>query len=101
MRIEHQIKERKLPVGESFPLRFKLFDTTTGKPKADLTDVRVLTFLSPGIWQRRDMAKSLGDGVYEITVNAPQPGLYMVFVESASMRVAFRDLPYIMLQAVR
>ncbi|HEX6731906.1 MAG TPA: YncE family protein [Pyrinomonadaceae bacterium] len=100
LRIEHQIKERKLPVGENFPLRFKLFDTATGKPKSDLTDVHVLTFLSPGIWQRRDMAKSLGGGVYEIIVNVPQPGLYMVFVESASMRVAFRDLPYIMLHGV-
>ena len=100
LRIEHETKQLKLPVGENFPLRFKLFETVTGKPKADLTDVHVLTFLSPGIWQRRDIAKSLGNGVYEITVKAPQAGFYMVFVESASMRVSFRDLPYITVQAV-
>jgi YVTN family beta-propeller protein len=99
LRIEHQIKEMKFPVGQNFPLRFKLIETKTNKPKADLEDVRVLTF-APGTVQQRDLAKSLGDGVYEITLNVPQAGFYMVFVESASMRVKFRDLPYVTLQAV-
>jgi len=99
LRIEHQIKEKKLPVGQNFPLRFKLVDTATNKTKNDLTDVRVLTLLTPGIWQRREIAKPLGDGIYEINLNVPQPGFYMVFVESASMGVKFRDLPYITLQA--
>lgn len=59
----------------------------------------MLTLLAPGTWQRRDLAKSLGDGVYEIDLNVPQPGVYMVFVESATMSVQFRDMPYLMLQA--
>lgn len=100
LRIEHQIKEKKLPVGQDFPLRFKLVDTATDKARADLKDVKVLTLLAPGTWQRRDLAKSLGDGIYEINLNVPQPGVYMVFVESASMRVQFRDMPYLMLQAI-
>jgi hypothetical protein len=99
LRIDHQLKELKLPVGQDFTLRFKLTDTATGNPKSDLKDVRVLTFLSPGIWQHRDIAKSIGDGVYEIKINVPQTGVYMVFVESASMGIRYRDLPYLMLQA--
>lgn len=99
LRIEHQIKEMKLPVAQNFPLRFKLIDTATNKARSDLKDVRVLTLLAPGTWQRRDMAKSLGDGVYEINLNVPQSGVYMIFVESASMRVQFRDMPYLMLEA--
>jgi YVTN family beta-propeller protein len=99
LRIEHQIKERQLAVGRNFPLRFKLIDTETNKPRGDLKDVKVLTLLAPGTWQQREMAKSLGDGIYEINLNVPQPGVYMVFVESASMRVQFRDMPYLMLQA--
>jgi len=99
LRIEHQIKERKLPVGQDFPLRFKLIDTATNKSRGDLKDVKVLTLLAPGTWQQRDLAKSLGDGIYEINLNVPQPGVYMVFVESATMRVQFRDMPYLMLQA--
>ena len=97
--IEHQVKERKLSVNEDFVFRFKLIDTATGNPKSDLQDVRVLTFLSPGVWQRRDIAKSVGHGVYELKINVPQTGVYMLFVESSSMGVRYVDLPYLMLHA--
>ena len=97
--IEHQVKEKTLAVNEDFTFRFKLVETATGNPKADLKDVRVLTFLSPGVWQRRDIAKPVGDGVYELKINVPQAGVYMLFVESSSMGVGFVDLPYLMLEA--
>lgn len=97
--MELQVKERKVAVGQDFTFRFKLIDTATGDPKSDLKDVRVLTFLSPGVWQRRDIAKSVGDGVYELRINVPEAGVYMLFVESPSMGVRFTDLPYMMLQA--
>jgi len=100
LRIEHQLKEMTLPVGKDFTFRFKLTDTATGNPKADLKDVRVLTFISAGGWQRRDFATPVGEGMYEIKINVPQSGVYMVFFESASMGVRYRDLPYLMLQAV-
>jgi len=99
LRIEHQVKEMKLPVGQDFVFRFKLIDTATGNPKSDLKDVRVLTFLSPGVWQRRDFAKSVGDGIYELKIKVPQTGVYMLFVESSSMGVRYTDLPYLMLEA--
>ncbi len=99
LRIEHQVKEMKLPVGQDFVFRFKLIDTATGTPKSDLKDVRVLTFLSPGVWQRRDFAKSVGDGIYELKIKVPQTGVYMLFVESSSMGVRYTDLPYLMLEA--
>jgi len=97
--IEHQVKDKKLTANHDFIFRFKLIDTATGNPKSDLQDVRVLTFLSPGVWQRRDIAKSIGDGVYELKINVPQTGIYMLFVESSSMGVRYVDLPYLMLQA--
>lgn len=99
LRIEHQVKEMNLAVGKDFIFRFKLIDTATGNPKSDLKDVRVLTFLSPGVWQRRDIAQSVGDGVYELKINVPQSGVYMLFVESSSMRVRYIDLPPLTLQA--
>lgn len=99
LRIEHEVKERKLTVGQEFTFRFKLIDSATGDPKPDLKDVRVLTFLSPGTWQRRDLAKPIGDGVYELKINVPETGVYMLFVESSSMGVRYQDLPYLMLQA--
>ena len=97
--IEHQVKERKLAVSQDFAFRFKLIETATGTPKSDLEDVRVLTFLSPGVWQRRDIAKPLGDGLYELKISVPEAGVYMLFVESPSMGVRFADLPYLMLEA--
>ena len=97
--IEHQVKEKKLAVHQDFTFRFKLIDTATGDPKSDLKDVRVLTFLSPGVWQRRDIATSIGNGVYEIKINVPEAGVYMLFVESPSMGVRYSDLPYLMLHA--
>jgi len=100
LRIEHAVRERQLPVGHKFLLRFKLIETKTNKAKDDLKDVRVLTFLAPGTWQRRDIAKSLGNGNYEVNLNVPQSGVYMVFVESSSMGVRYRDLPHLMLHAV-
>jgi hypothetical protein len=99
LKIEHQVKEMKMVVGQEFTFRFKLIETATGQPKSDLKDVRVLTFLSPGVWQRRDIATSVGDGVYELKINVPETGVYMLFVESSSMRVRFIDLPYLMLHA--
>ena len=100
LRIESEIKETNLTVGQSFPLRFKLIETSTNKVKDDLKDVRVLTFLAPGTWQRRDLAKSRGHGIYEISLNVPEAGVYMVFVESGSMGVRYRDLPFLTLEAI-
>jgi len=59
----------------------------------------VLVFLSPGIWQQRNIARALGDGIYEITINVPETGVYLVFVESPSQRLRYRDLPYLTLHA--
>lgn len=96
--IEYLNKDKQLRVGESYKLRFKLVDTATLKAKSDLKDVRVLTVLAPGIWQKRDFASSAGDGVYELDITVPQSGVYLVFVESRSQQVAYRQLPYLTLQ---
>jgi YVTN family beta-propeller protein len=100
LRLDHQLKEMTLPVGKDFIFRFKLTDTTTGNPKSDLKDVRVLTFMSAGGWQQRDFATSVGNGMYEIKINVPQSGVYMMFFESASMGVKYKDLPYLTLHAI-
>jgi hypothetical protein len=99
LRLEHQLKEMTMPVGKDFTFRFKLTDTATGNPKADLKDVRVLTMTASG-WQRRDFATPLGNGMYEIKLNVPESGVYMVFFESASMGVRYKDLLHLMLHAV-
>ena len=98
IRIEYLNKEKQLRVGENYKLRFKIVDTATLKAKSDLKDVRVLTYLASATWQKREFARSAGDGVYELDINVPQTGLYFVFVESRSQGVNFRQLPYLTLQ---
>jgi hypothetical protein len=98
VRIEYLNKDAQVSVGENYRLRFKLVDTATAKAKSDLKDVRVLTMLTSGTWQKRDFARSVGDGVYELDIKVPQTGLYFVFVESRSQGVSFRQLPYLTLQ---
>jgi len=100
MRIQYLNKDTQLRVGENYKLRFKLVDNTTAGAKSDLKDVRVLTMLSSGTWQKRDFARSAGDGVYELDIKVPQTGLYLIFVESRSQGVSFRQLPYLTLQTV-
>jgi len=99
LRVEYLNTGRPLRASEPYKLRFKLTDAATGQVKSDLKDVRVLFFLTPGIWQKRDFAKSVGAGVYELDLTPPQDGVYMVFVESASQGVSFRQLPYLTLEA--
>lgn len=98
LRVEYLNAEKRPRVGEEYRLRFKLFDAETGQPVADLRDVGVLAFLAPGIWQARQLAQPVGGGVYELSFNVPQTGVYMVFVESPSRGVAFRQMPYLTLQ---
>jgi YVTN family beta-propeller protein len=100
LRIEHQIKQPEMSVGHDYQLRFKLIETRTNKTKDDLNDVSVLTFSAPNNFQRRDIAKPLGNGLYEVNLNVPETGVYMVFVQSNSMGVRYKDLPYLMLHAV-
>ena len=99
LQIQYLNKDLSLTANEAYKLRFRLTDTETKQPKSVLKDVGVLTFLPPGTWQQRQIAKPLGDGVYEITLNVPETGVYLVFVESPSQRVEYRQLPYVTLHA--
>ena len=100
LRVEYLTKDASLSTGEEHKIRFRLFDRKSNKPNGELKDVGVLVFLSPGVWQQRQIARSLVDGVYEISVNLPETGVYLVFVESPSQRVQYRELPYLTLHAV-
>jgi len=98
LRVEYLDRDRQPRAGENYKLRFKLIDTATSKAKSDLKDVHVLTMLSSATWQKRDFARSIGDGVYELDIRVPQAGVYFIFVESKSQGVSFRQLPSLTLQ---
>jgi YVTN family beta-propeller protein len=93
--------ETALRVGKEYKLRFKVTDTKTNKPLPDLKDMGVLVFLSPGIWQQRDWAKPAGDGTYEISFVAPQPGVYYVFFQCPSLNLKFNQSRSVTLTATK
>lgn len=99
IRVEPMLKDRQLRVGENTQLRFKVTDSATKLPRADLKDMGVLTFLAPGIWQQRHWAKPVGDGVYEISFVPPQAGVYYIFFQCPSLGVAYRQIPHLILNA--
>ena len=99
LKIEYLNKETSLSTGEDYKVRFRLTDPATNRPNSSLKDVGVLVFLSPGLSHQRQIARPLGDGLYEVIVNVPEAGVYLLFVESPSQRVQYRQLPYLTLHA--
>jgi YVTN family beta-propeller protein len=87
--------------GESYKLRFKVTDAESNSAKANLTDVGVLVFLAPGVWQQRDLAKSLGDGIYEINFVPPQTGVYYVYFQCPSLDLKFNQTAPLIIQAIK
>ena len=97
--IELQTDKTTVGVKEDVAVRFRLTDPDSGAVKKGLKDVRVLTFLSPGIWQQRHWADEVGEGVYEIHFTPPESGIYFVFVEVASQGMPFQKSPFLVLTA--
>jgi YVTN family beta-propeller protein len=89
----------KVAVGAEVAVRFKLTDPASGAVRTGLKDVRMLSFLAPGLWQQRQWATEVGQGVYEVRFKPPQEGIYYVFVEVASAGLSFQKSPYMVVTA--
>ena len=101
IKIEPLVKEAVANAGERFSVRFKVIDSKTGSAKTDLNDLSVLVFLAPGIWQQRELAKPIGEGVYETSFVPPSAGVYYVFFQSASLGLQFNQSTPLTIQAVK
>ena len=100
-KIEPVTKEALARVGERFSYRFKVVDFKTGAAKAGLNDLSVLVFLAPGIWQQRELAKSLDDGVYETSFVPPSEGVYYVYFQSLSLGMRYNQSTPLTIQAAK
>ncbi len=87
----------KMPskLGEELTFKFRIVDQATNEPVNGLTDVVVVTFLAPGTWHRRELAKEEGDGVYSIGFKPPQPGVYYGHVQCSSVNLQFGNPNYL------
>lgn len=98
LHLEPRIKSHQVRVGETVSVRFRLTDAASKQPKPNLADVRVLSFLAPGFNQKRQVAQSRGDGVYELSFSATETGAYYLFVECPSLKVKVNQLPLAILR---
>ena len=93
--VEVLIDQRRPPrPGEDVAVRLKIADPATGAPRQGLRDVNVLTFLSPGVWQQRQWAEEVGEGLYEIHFQPPEAGVYFVFVGVDSQGLPLERAPF-------
>jgi DNA-binding beta-propeller fold protein YncE len=97
--IQPATESSTVDVGKDVAVRFKISDPKNGAAKTGLKDVRVLTFLSPGIWQERHWASEVDKGLYEIHFKPPEAGVYFVFLEVASAGISFQKSPFLVLTA--
>lgn len=101
LEVEYLIKDRRVKVGETLPLQFRLVDPKTGGPIAGLKDVRVMYYLAPGKLRNEVPVQEVAEGVYEASLSIPESGAYYVYVSSPSMKVSYADLTYLTLQGVK
>jgi YVTN family beta-propeller protein len=92
--VEALFKDGRFKPLDTIPLRFKITDPVSRQPIIGLTDVQVLVFEPPGVWQQRQFAKEVGGGVYEVMQAFPREGAYRVMLSVSSRGTAYADLPF-------
>ena len=100
MRIDYEIESRQVPVGTTVPVKFRLTNPVTGRPRSDIPDVSVMYYRADGRGRTVVPARSLGEGVYEADVRLGQVTTYYLFVGSRSEELKYTDLPFASLVGV-
>jgi hypothetical protein len=98
-RLEFLAEERDFTAGDTAHVQLRLINPANSQPISDLTDLEAQIFQVPGIWRVLQPAKSLGDGIYEVAIELPRPGVYYLNVASRSLRARYNDLPSLVLRA--
>jgi len=99
--VEPLFKGKQMKLGRAAELTFKISDPATGQPVKGLEDIQVLIVQPPGIWQMRLWAKEIGEGLYQVTQQFPEAGLYKVSLRVESLGVKFNDLPVVSVPVVK
>lgn len=99
-RVEFLLDSPSLPAGSSARVRLRLLQDRADEPKTGVGDLRLRYFLAPASRPQEVAARELGEGLYEATIEVPQAGAYYLHVGSASLGLAFGDLPYASLRVL-
>ena len=98
-RLEFLQEERDFAAGAVARVQLRLVNPGTGRPISDIADLEVQIFQVPGIWRVEHTAKPVGDGIYDVAIELPKPGVYYLNVAIGSLRARYNDLPSLVLRA--
>lgn len=79
--------------GERLTLRFRALDPAKGEPRAGLSDLSVLVYLSSGAWRENRVARDRGDGTYEVDFVPPGEGSFRIAVSCPSQHLSHNRTP--------
>jgi hypothetical protein len=91
--LEFVMETREVKAGETLNVQFTLTDRATGQAISGLEDMLSLAHQTAGNWSQRYVAQSLEDGLYEIAITVPNPGLYTLYFAIPSLQVNPEALP--------
>jgi YVTN family beta-propeller protein len=98
--VEYKVPDRRITVGESRPIQFRLASASSGVPALGVPYVSIMYYRSDGRGRRIEPARPLGDGVYEAPVQLDVPATYYVFVGAPSKNLDYTDLPFLSLMGI-
>ena len=87
-----------LAVGEPSVVRFRLLDRRTGE-ELEGESVFVTTFRAPGFDQRRQWARTVSPGLFEVELTPDGAGRYFVFVDAPELGLAMNGGQYLVFEA--
>jgi YVTN family beta-propeller protein len=99
LEIEHMVKDRRVPVGESVKVQFKLIDAESQAPRKGLSDVQVTYHMAAGRARSQAKVTEVGDGVYEAELLLQEAGAYYVYFAVPSANIGIGDLTFLSLIA--
>ncbi|MCM2334141.1 MAG: cytochrome D1 [Anaeromyxobacteraceae bacterium] len=83
-----------LAAGAAVPVRLRLVGARDRRPRSGLGDVFLSSHLVPGRHRRQQVAREVGDGVYQVTVPLLEQGVHYLFVSVPSLRLGPDAIPY-------
>ena len=98
-RIEFLHGSPTVTVGTPVVTRLRVVQGEANEPRSGVTDLRVRYFLAPSSRPREVVAREVGEGIYEATVEVSEAGAWYLHAGSASLGLAFGDQPYVSLRA--
>jgi hypothetical protein len=93
-------QSRQAQFGKPFRLQFEVRDSKSGAPVEGLQDMRIMAVKQPGDWQTMEYAQSRGHGVYQAQFTPPDAGIYHVYFECLSHKLALSGSGYVFLNVV-